>query len=298
MLGCYADEYEIIIIDDGSPDRSGKIADELAGEHGDVVRAIHHPENRGDGAAIKSGIEAARYEWICTVDGDNEYDVLDLEKMLDLRRYYLLIIAFRYKKLYSALLDALQPQRQLQDNACQAHPPCSRPEQVLPAIWPAGDHITVCDQNFCRGNVLRKTADAAVILSVHVAGETTADSGLCGAGSDRDTPAPRHTDVEDLAEGNARFAGNQSVRCVEFQKTIQAAHRDDAAAGIERCISVGESAAASYQTILRTTSKLLEGLCDFKLALQPCDGGARCRKTAPPGNQLVSIVQGQRSILR
>src|SRR6185369_9528312 len=57
---------------------------------------------RGYGAALMSGIRASRYDWICMVDGDGEYDVLDLRKMLKLRDHYLLIIGFRYKKLYSA----------------------------------------------------------------------------------------------------------------------------------------------------------------------------------------------------
>ena len=101
MLHRCADEYEVIIVDDGSPDNSGKIADDLANEFPNEVRVIHHSQNRGYGAALKSGIGAARYDWICMVDGDNEYDILDLEKMLKLRNYYLLIVAFRYKKLYS-----------------------------------------------------------------------------------------------------------------------------------------------------------------------------------------------------
>jgi glycosyltransferase involved in cell wall biosynthesis len=63
---------------------------------------IHHPENRGYGAALRTGVAACRYEWLCMVDGDNEYDVYDLRKMLDLRDFYRLIIGFRYKKLYSA----------------------------------------------------------------------------------------------------------------------------------------------------------------------------------------------------
>jgi glycosyltransferase involved in cell wall biosynthesis len=101
MLCRYADEYEVIVIDDGSPDSSGKIADDLANEFQNEVRTLRHDHNRGYGAALKRGIEVARYDWICTVDGDNEYDVLDLEKMLNLRNHYLLIISFRYKKLYS-----------------------------------------------------------------------------------------------------------------------------------------------------------------------------------------------------
>jgi glycosyltransferase involved in cell wall biosynthesis len=102
MLRNITGTYEVIIVDDGSPDSSGKIADELALQHPAEVQVIHHPQNRGYGAALMSGIEAARYEWICMVDGDGEYDVFDLEKMLKLRDYYLLIIGFRYKKLYSA----------------------------------------------------------------------------------------------------------------------------------------------------------------------------------------------------
>jgi len=101
MLSGYAAEYEVIIVDDGSPDRSGAIADELAREHPAIVRAIHHTENRGYGAALRTGIGACRHEWLCMVDGDNEYDIHDLRKMLDLREFYRLIIGFRYKKLYS-----------------------------------------------------------------------------------------------------------------------------------------------------------------------------------------------------
>ena len=73
----------------------------MAKEFPNLVRVIHHSQNHNYGAAIKSGIKVARYDWICTLDGDGEYDVLDLEKMLRLRKYYLLIIGFRYKKLYS-----------------------------------------------------------------------------------------------------------------------------------------------------------------------------------------------------
>ena len=101
MLGERVTRYEIIIIDDGSPDRSGAIADQLAADHPDVLRVIHHPHNQGYGAAFRTGLAACRYDWICVIDGDDEYDVLDLQRMLALRNYYLLIIAFRYKKLYS-----------------------------------------------------------------------------------------------------------------------------------------------------------------------------------------------------
>jgi glycosyltransferase involved in cell wall biosynthesis len=87
--------------DDGSPDRSGEIADGLAAEQPGIVSVIHHLQNRGYGAALRTGMAASRYDWICVVDGDNEYAVSDLRKMLEIRNFYRLIIAFRYKKLYS-----------------------------------------------------------------------------------------------------------------------------------------------------------------------------------------------------
>lgn len=100
LLEEVAGEYEIIIVDDGSPDASGAIADELAAGN-PKIQAIHHPQNKGYGAAMQTGIAASRYDLICMIDGDNEYDVFDLKKMLAVSDYYMLVIAFRYRKLYS-----------------------------------------------------------------------------------------------------------------------------------------------------------------------------------------------------
>ena len=101
MLREIAARHEIIIVDDGSPDRSGVIAEELAAAN-DRIQVIHHPTNRGYGAAFKTGAAIARFDWVCMIDGDNEYDVFDFKRMLMLRDYYRLIVGFRYKKLYSA----------------------------------------------------------------------------------------------------------------------------------------------------------------------------------------------------
>jgi len=100
VLNKYADKYEIIIIDDFSPDNSGKIADELSLKY-DAVKVIHHKENLGYGAALKSGFMASRYEYICFTDGDDEYEIADIEKFIKLKDYYDLIITFRYVRLYS-----------------------------------------------------------------------------------------------------------------------------------------------------------------------------------------------------
>ena len=95
-----AEKYEIIIVNDASPDRSGEIADLLA-KNNPKIRVIHHIENKGYGAAFKAGIIASQYRYICMVDGDDEYDISDLKKMALRMEYYPLVIGFRYKKLYS-----------------------------------------------------------------------------------------------------------------------------------------------------------------------------------------------------
>lgn len=92
--------FEIIIINDCSPDRSGALADALAVKY-PFVRVIHHERNMGYGAALKSGFKNCNYEYICFTDGDDEYDLQDLKRMIKLKDFYDLIITFRYKKIYS-----------------------------------------------------------------------------------------------------------------------------------------------------------------------------------------------------
>ena len=92
--------HEIIIVDDASPDRAGEIADAMAAENS-CVRVIHNERNLGYGAAVRRGFAAARHDTVCQTDGDDEYDVEDLQKLLKLRSYYDLVVTFRYKKLYS-----------------------------------------------------------------------------------------------------------------------------------------------------------------------------------------------------
>jgi glycosyltransferase involved in cell wall biosynthesis len=93
------DTYEVIIVDDGSPDQAGAIADRIAAEESHV-RVIHHQTNLGYGRALRSGFASANYDWICFTDGDDEYEVTDLLKLWRLRDYYDLVITFRYVKLY------------------------------------------------------------------------------------------------------------------------------------------------------------------------------------------------------
>jgi glycosyltransferase involved in cell wall biosynthesis len=82
-LPSLADTFEIIAVNDGSRDRTAAIADELAAAHPDVVRAVHHPTNLGYGAALRSGLAAARYELVAFTDGDRQFQVRDLGRLTE-----------------------------------------------------------------------------------------------------------------------------------------------------------------------------------------------------------------------
>src|SRR3954454_8560718 len=82
VLPTLARTFEIVIVDDGSRDETPEMADRLAAAHPDVVRAVHHPTNLGYGAALRSGLGAARYELVCFTDGDRQFRVVDLGRLL------------------------------------------------------------------------------------------------------------------------------------------------------------------------------------------------------------------------
>jgi glycosyltransferase involved in cell wall biosynthesis len=103
VLSDISSNYKVIIVDDGSPDRSGEIADELAAEHPEVL-SVHHEKNLGYGAALQKGFQySLDYDWICFTDGDNQYDVNELYHLSKLFHHYDLIVTFRYYKIYGTL---------------------------------------------------------------------------------------------------------------------------------------------------------------------------------------------------
>ena len=80
-LPTLADAWEIIVVDDGSRDATPRIADDLTAAHPGLVRAVHHAVNRGYGAALRSGLAAARYELVAFTDGDRQFHVEDLARL-------------------------------------------------------------------------------------------------------------------------------------------------------------------------------------------------------------------------
>jgi glycosyltransferase involved in cell wall biosynthesis/SAM-dependent methyltransferase len=78
-FGALGLETELIFVDDGSTDAGRSLLDPLPRED---VRVIVHPSNRGKGAAVKTGLEAATGDILCIQDADLEYDPRDLPALI------------------------------------------------------------------------------------------------------------------------------------------------------------------------------------------------------------------------
>jgi glycosyltransferase involved in cell wall biosynthesis len=76
------DDYEVLVVNDGSADYTGEVLDELARVYAPHVRIVHHPQNRGYGGALRSGFAAATKEWLFYTDGDAQYDPHELRLLV------------------------------------------------------------------------------------------------------------------------------------------------------------------------------------------------------------------------
>ena len=90
-------DFEIIIVDDGSTDETGHIADEIAGRES-RVKVVHHPRNLGYGAALQSGFKTASKELVFYTDGDGQFDINELPALLPLMERYDVVSCYRLNR--------------------------------------------------------------------------------------------------------------------------------------------------------------------------------------------------------
>ena len=81
--------HEVLVIDDGSNDRTGEVAQQAG------ARVVRHPYNKGNGAAVKTAIRSATTEWMVIVDGDGQHSADDVTRLVDRLGEFDLVIGAR-----------------------------------------------------------------------------------------------------------------------------------------------------------------------------------------------------------
>lgn len=105
-------KFEIVIVEDGSPDNTGKVADSLQKKYPKLISVIHHKKNMGYGATLRDGFSrASKYDFVMYTDGDNQYHASDIKKLIAPLKKYDVVLGYRLNRF-------LSQKRLIQTNVC------------------------------------------------------------------------------------------------------------------------------------------------------------------------------------
>ncbi len=88
------DEFEVIVVDDGSADATWAVLERLAAQE-PHLRPIRHEQNQGYAAALRTGFKAARFPLVFYSDSDNQFDIREIRYLIPLAERYHVVTGFR-----------------------------------------------------------------------------------------------------------------------------------------------------------------------------------------------------------
>ena len=97
MLAGICEDYEVIIVNDCSKDKTKEAAEEVM-KQDSHIKLINHEKNKGYGGAVKSGLYAAKFEWVFFTDGDAQFDVSEIPLLVNMADKYDFINGYRIKR--------------------------------------------------------------------------------------------------------------------------------------------------------------------------------------------------------
>lgn len=89
-------KYEVLVINDGSKDKTGEISDSLAKKYSQVK--VVHQKNGGYGMALRAGFSNSKYEWVVFNDADGQFDFSELDKFLEKSDEADVVMGYRIKR--------------------------------------------------------------------------------------------------------------------------------------------------------------------------------------------------------
>ena len=98
VLNKQADEFEVIVVNDGSQDRTKEIAESLAAKD-QRIKVVSHEVNLGYGTALRTGFKACQYEIIFQADGDDQFKLEGVDRLLPFINDYDFVIGYRIKRM-------------------------------------------------------------------------------------------------------------------------------------------------------------------------------------------------------
>lgn len=95
-------KYEVIVVNDGSVDKTAQIVEKLANKN-PKIKLVSHPRNLGYGGALKTGFKSAEYPWVVFADSDGQFDFSEVSKFIAVADEADLILGYRLKRMDSLI---------------------------------------------------------------------------------------------------------------------------------------------------------------------------------------------------